>query len=264
MLSVIIPSYKDPYLHKTIDDILVNAEGEIEIIAVLDGYWTSIKQDPRVRVLHFGRNRGMRNSINAGVAISRGEFLMRSDEHCKYQKGFDVAMTSVCQPNWIMTASRYFLDPEKWEIMDVEPYIYEKLVVRNNGSYEKFEGQRWRERAKERANIMLDETMSMQGSFWVMHRKWWDSVIVELQTVGYGPLIQDSHEMIFKTWQAGGKLMLNKNISFAHKHYSFKRTHNSGTEENPAECEKGYAYALSQWRDYYENIIRPKWGLSQS
>lgn len=39
MLSVIIPSWKDPLLQKTIDSLLENAGGEIEIIAVLDGYW---------------------------------------------------------------------------------------------------------------------------------------------------------------------------------------------------------------------------------
>ena len=55
MLSCIIPSYKDPSLHKTIQSILDNAEGEVEVIVILDGYWTEIVDDPRVRVLHLGR-----------------------------------------------------------------------------------------------------------------------------------------------------------------------------------------------------------------
>src|SRR3989338_1521911 len=98
MLSVVIPSYKDPLLHKTIESLLENAEGEIEIIAVLDGYWpqTQIKNDKRVRVIHLGKNRGMRGAINAGVAIARGEFLMRTDEHCTFGNGFDVVLTSTC------------------------------------------------------------------------------------------------------------------------------------------------------------------------
>lgn len=33
MISIIIPSYKDPLLHKTIDSLFENAEGEIEVIA---------------------------------------------------------------------------------------------------------------------------------------------------------------------------------------------------------------------------------------
>ncbi len=260
MLSVIIPSYKDPILHKTIDSLLQNAEGEIEIIAVLDGYWpaTPITNDPRVRILHLGKNRGMREAINAGVSVSRGEFIMRTDEHCMFAKGFDKVITDVCQPNWVMTAVRYFLDPYKWEVIkDIPPFIYEKLKIRDG----KFEGQRWHSRDKERKDIMIDETMAMQGSFWIMPRRWWDEVIGALQTEGYGPLIQDSHEMVFKTWQAGGKLMLNKNTWFAHKHYSFTRTHQQGTLENPANNEAGYKYSLNTWKDYYLNDVVPKWRI---
>lgn len=256
-LSVIIPSYKDPLLIKTIDSLLTNSElgDQLEIIAILDGYWPSfeLREDPRVRYVHLGRNRGMRDAINTGVAVSRGEFIMRTDEHCMYAKGFDKAMTDVCQPNWIMTAVRYFLDPYKWEVMDIPPFIYEKLKVRES----KFEGQRWHSRDKERKNIMIDETMSMQGSCWVMPRKWWDEVIGELQTEGYGPMYQDSHEMIFKTWKAGGKMMLNKNTWFAHKHCTFPRTHKHGGQGQ----DPNIKYCLNTWGDYYEKEIRPKWGI---
>jgi len=261
-LSIIIPSYKDPYSVKTINSLLEGSElgDQLEIIDVLDGFWPSyeIVQDPRVRYVHLGRNRGMRGAINAGVSISRGEFIMRTDEHCMFAKGFDKAMTDVCEPNWIMTARRYYLDPVKWELMDI-PYVdYEKLVIQEG---KKFAAQRWRSRDEERKDIMIDETMAMQGSCWVMPRKWWDEVIGELDTEHYGPLIQDSHEMQFKTWKAGGRLMLNKNTWFAHKHRSFPRTHNNGTEENPANCEAGYKYALDTWREYYEKEILPKWNM---
>jgi glycosyltransferase involved in cell wall biosynthesis len=259
-LSVIIPSYKDPLLQKTIDNLLERSElgDQLEIIAVYDGYWPDIpiKDDPRVRIVHLGQNRGMRGAINAGVAVSRGEFIMRTDEHCVFGKGYDRILTETCEPNWIVTARRFFLDPVKWEVMNIPPVDYEKLVIQDGV---KFSGQRWYSRTKERKDIMIDETMAMQGSMWVMPRSWWDKVIVELDTEHYGPLIQDSHEMQFKTWQAGGKLMLNKNTWFAHKHRSFPRTHNNGTTENPASCEKGYAYALSQWKDYYEKEIVPRW-----
>lgn len=59
MLSVIIPSWKDPLLHKTIKSLLDNAKGEVEIIVILDGYWpeTPIIEDKRIKVLHLGKNR---------------------------------------------------------------------------------------------------------------------------------------------------------------------------------------------------------------
>lgn len=262
-LSVIIPSYKDPYLINTIDSLLSTSElgDQLEIIGVLDGYWPSfeLRIDPRVRYIHLGKNRGMRGAINTGVSISRGEFIMRTDEHCTFDQGFDRKMISKCRPNWIMTARRYFLDPVRWEVMEDQPYVdHEKLVIQGGV---KFAGQRWPSRDKAQSKRILSETMAMQGSCWVMPRKWWNDVIGELQTEGYGPLIQDSHEMSFLTWQKGGHLVLNKGTWFAHKHRSFPRTHNNGTKENPANCDAGYKYALEIWRKYYEEEIVPKWGI---
>jgi glycosyltransferase involved in cell wall biosynthesis len=267
-LSCVLPSYKDPYLFKTIADALNKSElGEaLEIIAVFDGYWPTegIIEDPRVRYIHHGQNKGMREAINTGVRASRGEFFMRLDEHCLFGKGFDRILTSDCKENEIMTARRYFLDPIKWEVMTGEGFVdYEKLAIQNvSDTVRKFAGRPWRERTEKRKDVMIDETQAMQGSMWIMPRKWWDTHIKELQTEGYGPLIQDSVEVCMKTWKAGGRLMLNKNTWFAHKHRSFKRTHNNGTAENPANCDGGYTYALQQWEIYYRQVLLPQWETS--
>ncbi len=93
VLSVIIPDYKDPLLFSTIKSLLENSQlGEgLEIIAVFDGVWNvaPLIIDDRVRYVHLGKNRGMRGAINAGVAISRGEFIMRVDEHIMVGPGYD-------------------------------------------------------------------------------------------------------------------------------------------------------------------------------
>jgi len=254
MVSVIIPSHNPIYLQKTVDELLTQSRGEIEVIAVLDGYWTKLKDDKRVRTVHLGKNMGMRGAINAGVSVSRGKYIMRTDEHCMFGDGYDNLLSLQCEENWIVTPRRYFLDPTTWKVMDI-PYVdYEKLVIQDD---KKFSGQKWDSRTKERTNIPVDETMAMQGSCWLMHRSWWDTVIGELQTEGYGPLYQDSHEMVFKTWKAGGKLMVNKNTWFAHKHRQFPRTHNYGTDE----ATPGWTYSLDTWRDYYKKEIKPKWQI---
>ncbi len=251
-LSVIIPSYKDPLLQKTINSLLENSElGEaMEIIVVLDGYWPDppLQDDKRVKQLHLGKNRGMRGAINAGVSIAKGEFIMRTDEHCIFGKGFDKTLTESCAPNWIMTAKRYFLDPVKWEVMDLPPVEYEKLVIQTAGRAKKFTG--FPVQRPDREAIMIDETQAMQGSMWLMPKAWWEKVIVELETEGYGPHLQDSHEMVFKTWKAGGKLMLNKNTWFAHKHVSFPRMHNYGGQE----AEDAVRYSYETWDEYYRQI----------
>lgn len=257
-LSVIIPSYKDPYLFKTIADLLAKSElgDELEVIAVFDGYWPKeTLSDKRVRYIHLGKNRGMREAINAGVKVARGEFLMRTDEHCSFGQGYDRILTEQCKDNWIVTPRRYFLNPETWEVIDKPPVDYMKLKIVDCGNgVQKFSGVE----ARGDDSQPIQESQAMQGSCWVMPRKWWDEVIGELQTEGYGPLYQDSHEMVFKTWKKGGKLMVNKNTWHAHKHRSFSRTHNDGTSENPANKEAGWKYAIDVWGEYWKEYQEGK------
>jgi len=274
-LSVVIPSYKDKYLKNTINDLLEKSElgDQLEIIPVLDGYWVNpedIVDDKRVKYLHLGGNRGMRGAINAGVLVSIGEYLMRVDEHQMFDKGYDRKILENIEDNWIVTPRRYCLDVEKWEVMnEIPPVDYAILKIgkvgknkdfedhpEENPYIEKFSGVGWDRPS--RKDIMIDETFAMQGSCWFMKRSWWDKVIGELQTEGYGPLYQDSHEMVFKTWKAGGKLMVNKTTWHAHKHRKFPRTHSNGTKENPSNNEQCFKYSLNLWRDYFEKEIAPR------
>lgn len=255
MISCIIPAYKEPYLQKTIDSFLDNAEGEIEVIAILDGCWQEVKDDPRVHVLHLGKTVGMRDAINAGVRLSKGEYIMRADAHCTFGKGYDRILTERFKDDWIVYPMRYYLDPEKWEIMDKPPNVYNKLLI--DPKYPKFAGFNWKSREIERKDKMIDESMAMQGSVWIMKRSWWDT-IGELETEGYGPQNQDSIEMVFKTWKKGGRLMVNKNTWHSHKHRDFNRTHNwQGQGEL---VRKQYRFVIDLWGDYYKEI-KSKWNV---
>lgn len=260
-LSVVIPTYKEPLLIPTIESLLLNSElgNKLEIIAIFDGYWPEFELigDPRVVYVHLGKNRGMREGINAAVSLARGKFIMRVDSHCAFAKGYDKEFVNTCRDNWIMTATRYFLDPVKWEVMDKKPVVYERLKIRDLGDgVKKFEGVPWGSRTRERKHKMIDETMAMQGSCWVMRRRWWKKVIKRLETENYGRMYQDSHEMVFKTWKAGGKLMVNKNTWFAHKHRKFVRTH----QHSRKDWEEGVNYAYNTWKDYYGEV-RKKWSV---
>lgn len=254
MLSVIIPSYKDPCLPKTIESILTNFTGSFEVLPVIDGYQLRhpLPQDSRVRPIVLPLNAGMREAINTGVQHAQGEYIMRTDEHCVFSPAFDDVILATIQDDWIVTARRYFLDPDRWQVMDKPPVDYEKLIIKDEPR--KFAGVKW----KSRTGPPVDETMAMQGSCWVMARSWWDKVIGRLDSAGYGCLYQDSVEMVFKTWQAGGKLMLNKNAWYAHKHREFKRTHNYPNRL----ARESFAHALSIWEDYYRSTVLPKWRMA--
>src|SRR5947208_3425140 len=86
-VSVIIPSRSDQWLQKTVDDLFAKAEGEVEVIVVYDGRWADpiLKDHPNLIQIHHGilsDNLGMRESINVGVAVSKGEYIMVIDEQC--------------------------------------------------------------------------------------------------------------------------------------------------------------------------------------
>jgi glycosyltransferase involved in cell wall biosynthesis len=259
-LTCFIPSYKDPLLANTIMSLLENSElpkDELEVIAVIDGYEPDFElpQDPRVKYIRQ-ENTGMRGAINTAVNAAQGEYILRTDEHCMFCKGYDRILLENIEDNWIVTPTRYCLDPIKWEVMDMEPVNFAKLVIAGTShERKKFAAVRWRSRDEQMKDVMIAETMGMQGSCWIMKKSWWDKVIVKLEDEGYGTHYQDSIEMIFKTWKAGGKMMLNKNAWYAHKHRNFKRTHNYGGDLANA----SFTYAIDTWKDYYVNEIRPKW-----
>lgn len=235
MLSVIIPAYKEPYLQKTINSL--RAHGVIEIIAVLDGYKDTITGATVLELPHGG----MRNAINKGVAISKGEYIMKLDGHCMVAPGFDTILTQM-EDNWVVVPRRYKLNPETWEVTDDRPIDYEKLVI--HPLYNKFHGQEWRSRAKARKDILIDETMLFQGSCWVMKRSWFE----ELDDRNYGHFTQEPVEIGMRTYERGGKIMVNKNTWYAHKHRDFKRTH------KVKDFEKGNAYAMQRWQGEYEKL----------
>lgn len=249
MLSIIIPSYKDPDLNRTVESILENVNGNCEIICVLDGYWQSPIDDPRVKVIHFGENQGMRSAINAGVKIASGEYIMKCDSHCIFGKDFDKIILETIQDNWVVIPRRYFLDTEKWEIMsDIEPVDCEKLYYDDKN--DKLSGVRWKTREPKRKDIMIDETMTFQGSCWIMSRKLWDKAINELQNEGYGTFAQEPIEITMKVRVAGGKVMTNKNTWYAHKHRKFDRTYRTSRTS----IKNGNDFCKMTWWDEFKKM----------
>lgn len=256
MLSIIIPSRQPQFLQQTINDLLKNAEGEIEIIVVLDGYWpdTPLEDNSRVRIVHRGKHYGMREGINTGVALSKGEFIMKIDEHCMVDKGFDVKLVADCQEDWLVVPRRKRLDAEKWEILiDGRPDIdYMKIdypFAIPFDSTQGLHGSEWKQPAK--ADILIDDLMSSQGSCWFMPRKLWDRVIGRMDSEKYGTFTMEAQELMNKVWLSGGRCVVNKKTWYAHYHkgkngkgYNFN---NKQYEEFMADKEKGRQYAIDYW-----------------
>lgn len=226
MLSVIIPSRKERFLQPTIKDLLTNAEGDVEVIAFLDGYWPDppLEEDPRLRLIHSGDVKGMRAGINAGVAMARGEHILKIDAHCMVDKGYDKKLIADCEENWVVVPRRKRLDAENWQIQDVgKPDIdYHYLSFpgdENDFGGASLHGKPWDQRNKdpELKNVLIDDLMSFQGSGWFMPKKYFYEL--ELMDEGkYGPFWNEAQEIGLKAWLSGGQVKVNKKTWYAHLH----------------------------------------------
>lgn len=225
MISVIIPSRNEKYLNNTIKSLLDNAEGEIEVIASIDEKWPSpIIEDQRVSYIHFGSPRGMRAGINACAAAAKGEYLMKTDGHCMFAPGFDKVLTKAVEDNWVVIPRRKRLDAENWIIQEVgKPdidYHYLCFPAKDKEHDSGMHGVMWPQRAVERTDPKydIDETMSFQGSCWLMKRAYFENRIGPLNEDFYGSFAQEPQEIGLKTWLSGGKIMVNKKTWYAHLH----------------------------------------------
>lgn len=254
MLSVIIPSRNEIFLQRTTQDLLEKATGEIEVIAVLDGYWPPAEElilDKRVTYLHRGVARGMRSGINSAISIARGEWIMKCDAHCMFAPGFDETLTQNMEDNWLVIPRRKRLDAVNWQIKDVgKPDVdYEFLSYPHWKPDEVgIHGTIWTERIRERLNdpkYDIDENMSFQGSCWTANRKYFMEHIYPMQEEGYGTFIGEPQEIGLKYWLGGGKTMVNKKTWYAHLHKGkeFGRGYSIGKSELYA----GNAYSVDYW-----------------
>ena len=262
LLSVIIPSRDPRFLQKTIDDLLIKAEEEIEIFVILDGYWANPmpKDDPRVRIIHHGTqfdNKGMRESINKGMALASGEFVMKCDEHVSFSQGYDRVLKADCESNWMVIPRRGRLDPDKWErTEDRRPsidymfidYPYARIGDKTCGLH----GAEDRQRYKDRKDIIIDDVMTGQGSCYFMRKSYWDEIIVNLDSENYGNFTQEAQELSNKIWLSGGRVIVNKNVEYLHLHKGskFGRGYCFSNEQyrrHGAGCEKGRLYCIDFW-----------------
>jgi len=221
-VSVILPSNNEMFLEKTIDDVFKKARGDIEVIAVLDGYSAPppIPQRDNLVFIHKLVSEGMRPAINDAAKIAKGEFLMKLDAHCMVEEGFDLVLAKDCDSDWIVVPRRVSLDAENWCIantgkspVDYHYLTYPYLKPDEIGMH----GQVWNERARERKDILIDDEMSSQGSCWFMRRDYFWK-FGGMSCVGYGNFVQEAQQIMNRCWLSGGQVKINKNTWYAHLH----------------------------------------------
>lgn len=93
-LSILITARNESFLRRTVEDVLLHAKGDTEIICVLDGAWAEppLQDHARVRLIYRPEPIGQRAAINLAARMSRAKHLMKLDAHCSLDDGFDVKL----------------------------------------------------------------------------------------------------------------------------------------------------------------------------
>lgn len=265
MISIIIPSRSAQWLRKTVEDLFDKAEEQIEVIVVYDGRWPEPNEmptdNPNLVQVHHGEvhnHYGMRASINAGMALAQGEFVMKIDEQCMVDRGFDKKLKQHCKDDWVVIPRRHRLNAEKWELTteaegDKRPpvdYMYVEYPYAK--PYDKTQGLHGAIWQRDDRLIDIDDTPTMQGSCYFMKKSYWEELFPNgLEDEHYGPFTQEAQEISLKAWLSGGRVVVNKTTWYAHWHkgkngkgYGFS---NAQYKKHCEQMEKGRLYAIDYW-----------------
>jgi hypothetical protein len=252
MLSIIIPSKNELFLKRTIEDVLEKATGEIEIFPVLDGYdipEEEVVKDGRVHYVHLEKTdySKKRQGINKVVReLAHGEYVCWIDAHCMMAKGFDTQLIKDHQPNMVLVPKRKRLDPFTWTLqkqsdsrpdIDYEHFLWYGLL-KDHGLH----GFKWDKRTLERKDILVDDILTCQGSFFFMEKIWFEKCgFMDLKYQGWG---QESEEVVLQTIKMGGRVCVTKNTWYSHWHKGkFGRGYHLPKKENL----ESYEYSFNHW-----------------
>jgi glycosyltransferase involved in cell wall biosynthesis len=210
-VSVIIPGRCEVFFQPTIDSALERATGDVEVVAVIDGYEPDpplVARDDRVKLIKLDKSIGQRAGYNLGVRESSGQYVMKIDAHALMSPGYDEALKAHCPPRTTVLPEMRRLNPHEWVH---KPRGKTRFMYFGLDLYCHY----WRDyRKREAAKAEYPEVMTGQGSCWFTTREWND--YIGLLDEGVGSWGNVGIEVSLRTWLCGGTQILNPRVWQAH------------------------------------------------
>lgn len=185
---------------------------------------------------------------------------MSLDAHCMMARGFDEVLKKDLNDNEVVTPRRQRLDAINWclqkQIDDRPPIDYEYIMWPLQFDPIGFHGYKWDTRTLERWDILIDETMEIQGSCWLMYKSWFQKCGF-MKISGYTGWGQEGEEVVMNTYKNKGRVLTNKKTYFCHLHKGreFGRMYflpKVETRKCNAYC---YDYWVNKNKDFFVNFI---------
>jgi hypothetical protein len=247
-ISILIPARNEEFLVNTVQDILDHREANTEIIVGLDGQWANppLFQHYDVTVVYVPEAIGQRSITKLLGRLSRSKYIIKVDAHCRFNQGFDRKMIEAFEKsgdNVVMVPIMKNLHVYDWKCYKCGKKVYQDVVpvcpvdgskmkkkmvwqvrrgthsvayrfdpsphfqywsdYRNNPKY-----------IKDKEELGLTESMSLQGSFFMCTRDNYYKLNVDDENMGNW-----GHQGLMvacKFWLSGGKVLVNHNTWYAH------------------------------------------------
>jgi len=169
-LSVLIPARNEDMLDRTIQDLLENIQGNTEIIVVLDGWIPDpplTHADDRITIIYNPVAKGQRAATNQAAIIAKGKYVMKTDGHCAFDKGFDVKMMDafkITGDNVTMIPAMRNLHAYDWVCENGHRRYQGKASVCPECGAKEHQDILWRPKPHSRFTYTFDKTMHFQYS----------------------------------------------------------------------------------------------------
>ena len=236
-LSLLIPARNEEYVGRTVQDILEHAEGDTDIIVVLDGYTKPIPDipvDPRVKIIKNETAIGQRAATNQAARLSSAKYFLKIDAHCSFSQGFDRLMLEDMAEDITLVPVLLNLRPYRWlcpkgHIQDHsnkkpekcwcgitelhKEDIWETIPLPVTSSFV-FDTNLVFQYAPIQSPEVITETMAIQGSGWMVSaKKYWE---LSLSEEHFGSWGMQGVEIACKTWLSGGRVLNTKKAYMGH------------------------------------------------
>lgn len=238
-LSVLIPARNEMFLSRTVADVLEHSEADTEVIAVVDGptAYEIPAESERAHVVCLPRPIGQRAATNLAARLSDADYVMKLDAHCSMAHGWDRIMLEDIQPdmtmvpimrnlwvfNWLCPNGHRRYQGQSGPCTECgEPTTMEMVwIAKDNPQstsycfdsaphFQYFPEFKKRPEGKGE----LAETMSLQGSCWMLTReKYWELGICD---EAFGSWGSQGIEVAVKTWLSGGRCICDKHTYYGH------------------------------------------------
>ena len=251
-LSILIPARNEMFLSRTIQDLLKNKTDDTEIIIGLDGELSdpAVEDHKDVKILYYSESIGQREMTNQLCKLSNAKYIAKTDAHCAFDKHFDKKMFEAFEKagdNTLMVPVMRNLHVFDWVCKKCGDRRYQGPTPKdcpkcdNKADFEKdvvwipkkspqsvsycFDSEphfqyfkEYAKRPKYKKDLEetgLTETMSLQGSFFMLTReKYWELNISDSET--FGSWGSQGIEISCKFWLSGGRVLVNHSTWYAH------------------------------------------------